>query len=257
MTANAQDPTSRLRFPVKVFTNSLVKNDLDGAMNKGKAMIKSYALRLRGQADKTIKNQFNSAWWNTAPGSKQPESIPTLISSTPLTGTIGGLSRAGNAYLQNGVFNTAISDIGSEAGIAKMEELRILQSVGISLPDILIMDEANFAGLIGFLAANQRYRPEDRLAQLRIPNIQLGTATIGFENTSVLGGANTLTSGFLYGINSEFIWIKTLRDGNAIWTTQFERIGRSLNKAIYFKWFGNLVTNTPRAHFVATNVSTA
>lgn len=258
MTAKSQDPSARLRFPPKVFTSSIVVNDLDKAMNKGKAMIKDFAKKtLREQGDTTIKNQFNSAFWNTSPGTNEPESIPNLISATPTTGTIGGLTRSGNTYLQNKVYTTAIADIGSEAGISEMEKLKIKASVGQSVVDIIIMDSNNFAGLVGYLSTLLRWRPSDRLAQLKIPSIQLGDTVIGYENLEVLGGANTITAGYMYGINSKFAKIKTLRDGNAIWGTEFERIGTSLNKAVFFKWFGNLVTNTPRAHFVATNVSTA
>ncbi len=257
MTALSQDPSARLRFPVKVFTSSIVLNELDKAMNKGRAMIKDFAMTLREQANITIKNQFNSAWWNTSPGALEPESIPKLISDDPTAGSIGGLTRSGNPYLQNKVYDTAIADIGSEAGIADMERLKIQTAVGTSVPDVIIMDSSNFAGLVGYLSTQMRFRPTDRLAQLKIPSIQLGDTTIGFENLEVLGGANTIQAGFMYGINSDFIKIKTLRDGNAIWGKQFERIGEKLNKAVFFKWFGNLVTNTPRAHFVATNVSTA
>jgi len=257
MTANSQDPNDRLRYPVKVFTGSVVVNDLDKAMNKGRAMIKNYAMTLREQANTTIKNQFNSAWWDTSPSGDVPESVPNLISATPTSGTIGGLNRAGNTYLQNGVDTSGITDIGSEAGIAALEKLRI-ENIGnaATTADIIIMDSSNFAGLVGYLASLKRYTANEALAQLRIPNIQLGSATILMENLSVVGGANTITTGYVYGINSDHMKIKTLRDGNAKWSTEFERIGKSLNKAVFFNWFGNLVVNNPRAHWVATGVAT-
>jgi hypothetical protein len=261
MNAAAQDPDERLRFEPKVYTSSIVLNALDRARNRGRAAIKNYLMELRQQAITTNENQFNSAWWDTSGGTGDlPESIPTLISATPTTGTIGGLNRAGNSYLQNGAYTTAISDIGSEAGIAKMIELQALYAVGQSMADLIIMSAANWAGLAGYLAANKRFKAVDPMTELKIKTIDLGDAMVGFENTNVLGGANTITSNYMYGINTKYMKLKHLVDpgaGKNGWGTDMERVGRSLNKAVYYTWFGNLTTNNPRAHFVATSVSTS
>ena len=165
------------------------------------------------------------------------------------------MARSGNEYLQNKLYASAISDLGSEAGISTLEALRIKSAVGTSLPDIAITDQNAYSNVVGYLANQMRFRSNQQLAQLKIPSIQLGDTTILFENLEVLGGNNTITSKYMYLINSEFMAIKTLRDGNGVWGTEFERIGQKLNKAVFYKWFGNLTTWNPRAHLVATNVS--
>lgn len=259
MSANSQDPSARLRFEVKVFTNALVLNQLDKAKNRGRAAIKNYLMTLREQAITTNENQFNSAWWDTSPATDAPDSIPSIISATPTTGTIGGLSRTGNSYLQNGVYTTSIADIGSEAGIAKLTELKIQNSVGRSTSDLIIMSDANYAGLAGYLVTQRRYKPSEKMGELGFETIELGNTLIGWENTNVLGGANTITSAYMYGINTKNMKLKHLVDpdaGSNGWASNFERIGKSMNKAAYYNWFGNLTTNNPRAHWVATNVST-
>jgi len=49
-----------------------------------------------------------------------------------------------------------------------------------------------------------------------------------------------------------------LKDGNFIWNPDgFERVGKSLNRALYFWVFCNLTTNLPKSHFVMSNVSNA
>jgi len=260
MSVNGQDPLARLRWDVKVFTNSIVINQLDKAKNRGRAAIKQYLLTLREQAISTNKNQFNSAFWASSPGTNDPDSIPNIITATPTTGSVGGLTRSGNSYLQNGLYDTAISDIGSEAGIAKLIELQALYAVGQSMVDLIIMSAANWAGLAGYLATLRRFRADDKLGQLKIKAIDLGDATVGFENTTVLGGANTISAAYMYGINTEFMKLKHLVDpdvGENGWTAQFERIGNKLNKAVFYSYFCNLTTNCPRAHFVATSVSTS
>ena len=261
MTTQLQDPNARLRFDIKTFTGSVVINKLHEAQNKGKAMMKEFARTLREQAESTIPNQFNSAFWAASPASTEPESLPSLISANPTTGTIGGLSRSGNAYLQNIAYSTAVADIGSEAGIAALTRQKLRAAIGqggIDAPDLAIMDDSNYAGLSGYLATLNRYRPDDRMAELGFDTIRLGNMTVSYENTNVQGSPNTITSGYVYLINSNYLAFKVLRDGNFMWNPDgFERVGQTLNKALYFWVFCNLTTNNPRAHVVMTNVATA
>jgi len=255
MTANVQDPLDRLRYDPKIITNSIVVNDLDKAMNRGRAAVKNLVKSYRRQATTTIKNGFNSLWWKGTPGANDPDSIPSTIPTSATTGSIGGLTRAGKTYIQHGVDSTTLADIGSEAGITRLEQNRLQFAVGQETADIIVMSQSKFANMVGYLSTLQRLRPNDKLAQLRINSIQLGTAVIVFENTNVLGGANTINDGRIYGISSQATIIKTLAGGDGVWSTQFERLGLKLNKAIFWKWFGNLVTNNPRANWVMTDVT--
>ena len=260
MSANLQDPTARARFAWRIFTGSVVISKLDEASNKGRAMMKNFAQTLREQAETTIPNEFNSAFWNSSPGALEPESIPSLISITPTTGTIGGLTRSGNQYLQNGVDNDTISDIGSEAGLAALKLNQIKRAIGSGgkdMVDIIIMGDTNFAGLVAFLQTQRRYRPDDRLAQMDFDTILLGKTTISFENSVVSGGENVIGANQVFGINSNYMSFEVLRDGNFIWDPDgFDIVGRKLMKALYFWVFCNLVTNLPKSHFVMTDVST-
>lgn len=257
MTATLQDPLARLRFDIKTFTGSIVINKLHEAQNKGKAMIKEWARTLRDQAESTIPNNFNSAFWASSPGTNEPESIPSLISATPTSGTIGGLTRAGADYLQNIAYTTAVSDIGSEAGVAALERQRIRAAIRANdAPDLAITDDNLYAGLVGYLNTERRYMPNEKMGQLGFDTIKLGPMTISYENTNVTGSANTISSGYVYMINSNYMKFKVLRDGNFKWADQFERVGETLNKALYFWVFCNLTTNLPKSHVVMTSVST-
>jgi len=261
MTTNEQDPNQRMRFDWKTFTGSVVLNALDKARNKGRAAIKDFALELREQASDTIMNQFNSAFWNAGTlGDDEPQSVPSLISITPTSGTIGGVTRSTAKAFQNGAVTTTITDIGSETGIKEMKKAQIRQTIRANdKVDLIIMDEDNYSGLVGYLATQNRFMPNDKLAQLDIEAIKLGTTTIGFENRLLTDDTeNTITDGYVYGINSNHMAFEVLKDGNFMWNPDgFERVGGTLNKALYFWVFCNLTTNLPKAHFVMTDVSNA
>ena len=255
---NLQDPSARLRWDVKVYTDTIAITELDEARNKGKAAIKDFARELKMQAESTIPNDFNSALWATSPGSNDPDSIPNIINTTNTTGTIGGLNRAGNAYLQNAVYSDTIADLGSEAGIRDMTKLIYQNAITASdMVDLIVLDQDRYAGLQAFLAANNRYRPDDSMADLNISTIKIGNTVIGFENTSshVASAANGIADGYMYGINTKYLFIDLLKDGNFKWNSKFERAGLKPVKFLPFKIFCNLTTNLPRAHFVASDIT--
>jgi hypothetical protein len=255
MAVNAQDPLDRLRYDPKIATTTVVINELEKAQNKGRAAIKNFMQSLRRQANTTIKNGFNDLWWAATPGPDDPQSIPSLIPTSATSGSIGGITRSGNTYVQHGVHTGAIADVGSEDGIATLERLRLEFAVGFRTVDIIIMSQRKFSNLVGYLAANHRYRPQDKLAQLRIPGIELGDATLIYENTRTISDANTINNSRIYGIDSSSTFIKTLKDGDGVWGTKFERHGVKLNTFVPWKWFGNLVCLNPRANWIATNVT--
>ncbi len=259
MTANLQDTSERLRFPIKTFTGSIVVNKLHEAQNKGRAMMKNFARTLREQAETTIPNEFNSAFWRTSTaGSDEPTSLPDIVSATPTTGSLGGVSRNNKGYMQNGAYTTAVTDIGSEAGVTILTQQMLEYSINSrDLIDAVIMPVNLYAGLQGYLSTQNRFRPDERMAKLNFESIKLGNASVSFENTNVQNDENTITSNYVYGINSNYLSFDVLKDGNFIWNPEgFERVGMSLNKALYFWAFCNLTTNLPRAHFVMTSVST-
>lgn len=254
MNVNLQDPQERLRFAIKTFTGSVVINKLHEAQNKGRAMVKNWAQMLRDQAESTIPNQFNSAFWAATPGTDEPESIPSLISATPTTGTIGGLSRSGRDELQNGLYSDSTS-IGAQAGLTYLKRAQIHQAVMANdIVDIVILPDTLYASLVGYLGTLNRYRPDERMAELDFDTINVGSTLISFENTSLRGSQqNTITSTYGYGINSKHLWFEALKEGNFMWNPEgFERVPLTLNKALYFWVFCNLTTNLPRAHFVMT-----
>ena len=101
----------------------------------------------------------------------------------------------------------------------------------------------------------QRYTSNQKLAQLLIPTIQIGDMTILYENRNVAGGANTIGANDGYGLNSDYLWIKVLKDMNGSWEATWERVNRTLNMALYYTWAGQMVTNNPKAHFKMTAIT--
>ena len=259
MSADYQDPTRQLRFPIKLFTGSVVVNKLDEMMNKGRALIKQYLTTAREIAKTSIDNQYESALWNTSPGADEPESLPNIINTTNTTGTIGGQDRSTSKAFQNNVYTTAIADIGSEAGLADLYRLRAKYAVGTKQADAVVMPVAQWANLAAYCNTQRQYKPDQTMVQAGIESIDIGKCTVGYaqETADNISSANGIAAGYMYGINiaAGGLKIKTLADGNSKWEQSAERVGRTLNKAFYYYWAGNLVSRCPRSNWVAPSVS--
>ncbi len=261
MSANLQDPSARLRYQWKTYTSSVVINKLHDAMNKGRAMLKNWSNRLRKQAELTIPNQFNSAFWAGTPGINEPNSLPSLFPDSATTGNIGGIARSTGLPFQHLVDSDTVTDIGSEAGLKALKSNIVKTSVGSGgrdSVDIVIMADDNYAALQAFLDTQKRFRVNDALAKLSFDTIQLGKTTISFENASRNFGdaVNTIGEDELYGINSNHLNFEALKDGNFIWDPEgFKQVGQTLNRALYFWVFCNLTVDLPRAFFKMTDVN--
>ena len=254
----APDPSKKLAWPPKVFTGSIPINELDIAINRGKHAVKKWLEDLRLQADSSAKNQFNSALWKSSPGANDIASIPSIISATPTSGSVGEQSRSTSTAFQNLQDATSITDLGSEAGIVQLLTNVTKRAVGDSIVDLIIGSETRFASLQGFLAANRRWIRNDAMAKLGFTTIMVTPeCMMVYENRSVKGSEDTIGANYVYGINTKLFLIKHLTETGkrAGWTSTFERINQTLNKAVYYTWFGNLTTRLPWAHFVMTSVT--
>lgn len=257
MTAHLQDPTEALRYEIKTYAGcACVINRKHEAQNKGKAAIKNFAKTLLDQAKSHITNDFNSSFWASSQATNYPESIPTLISATPTTGSIGGQTRSTNKAFQNKTYTTTVSDIGAEAGIAALIQNILVSRVSANdKVDLVIMNDARFASLTGYLETERRYQPNDKMSNLGFDTVKILGATVVAETSETLNSENTITANYVYGINSNYLKLKVLKDGNFKYADKFEDIPLTLNKALYFYAFCNLVDGLPRAHFLMTAVT--
>ena len=247
--ANIQDHTREFKFDPKVYRGTIVINQLHAAMNDGKSAIKKLLKTLRLQADATIANDINTALWTASPSAIQPESIRSIVSETPTAGTLGGITRSGNSYAQNGLYSTAISDIGSEAGLAALMAQQINMGGDVKTsPDIAVTTNTLFTGLSGYLDTLRRFESDGDMAKLGFLNIKVGTATFGYD-------AQCPASRVFY-LNSNHFFMQILRDMNFKFEP-FSRKGNNLNSTSIFYVAYNLTTNLPSALKVLTNVSTS
>jgi hypothetical protein len=251
--ADIQDPTREFRFSPMVLDGTLVINELHKAQNSGKAVIKKLMTTLKMQAQTTISNKVNSAVWAATPGTNDPESIRSIVSTTPTTGTIGGISRVGNSYAQNKHSSTTIASIGSAAGMAALHTFRAkLGGDAKTTPDFAVTTATIWGKVVGWLDSLRQLRADEKMADLGLDTVKIaGGTTLGYDGD---GGTGECPSNYLYMLNSNHLFWKVLSGGNFVFEP-FSRKDNSLNATSVFYLFCNLTTNLPSSMGVLSAIT--
>lgn len=247
--ANQQDPMREFKFDPITLSGTIVINKVHELMNTGKSQIRKLAMTYKAQAESTAANLINAAVWSASPVANiEPESIRSLITTTPTTGTIGGITRAGNAYAQNKVNSSTVSSIGSTAGIAALHTFWAkLGSVATDTPDFAVTTATLWGNLLGFVDGLRRLRSDEAMTKLAIPNFYVNSALLGYDGDAGLATDGTSAgcpANQFYFLNSKHLFYKVLEGGNMVFEP-FSRKDNSLNSTSIFYHTYNLTTNLP------------
>jgi hypothetical protein len=256
--ADIQDPTREFKFDPVSLTGTVVLNKKHELMNTGKAQIKKLMTTLKQHAESSIYNVMSRALWNASPTANvEPESLRSIITTTPTVGSLGGITRAGNAYAQNLAYTTAITSIGSAAGIAALHRQRAkLGGSAKTAPDFAVTTATIWGNLLGYLDSNRRPTSNEQMVKLGFENFYIGSALFGYDgdggSPSIGGGECPANS--LYFLNSKHLFFKVLAGGNMHFEP-FTAKDNSLNYTSVFYMFYNLTTNLPSSLGVLSNIT--
>lgn len=258
--ADQQDPAREFKFDPIVLSGTIVINKVHELMNMGRAQIKKLALTYKQQAESTVANKINDALWAASPTANvQPESLRSIISTTPTTGTIGGISRA-NSYAQNKVDSTSVTSVGAAAGVAALHKFRAkLGGDAKTSPDFAVTTATIYGNLFGFMDGNRRLRSDEKMTKLGFDTFYIGSALLGYDGDAgaAVGGDTSLAgcpASYLYYLNSKHLFYKILEGGNTVFEP-FTRTDNSLNTTSIFYHVYNLTTNLPSSLGVMTSIT--
>jgi hypothetical protein len=258
--SNYQTPTQAFRFDPVVLRGVVVINKVHELQNQGAAQIANFLDTLKKQATSTVENLVNAAQWNSAPTANvEPESLRTIVSATPTTGSIGGVDRAANVWARNKINSTTISSIGSAAGVAALMTFRAqLGGNAKTTPDFAVTTATLWGNLSGYLANLRRLTSNENMAKLGIDTFSLvpgceigydGDAGLATDGTSAGCPANQL-----YFLNSKHLFYKVLKGGNMKFEG-FSKKDNSLNDTSIFYHVYNMTTNLPSSMGLFTAIT--
>ena len=237
-------PISAAQYKIAQYADAVTMSGLEMLQNSSKEAIIDLLDGRMQVSEARLLNRISGDLYldGTGNGGKNLDGLAAAISTTPTTGTYGGINRANWTFWQNQKVGSVNITPGSSTLLAKMTELAIKQVRGTDKADLIVADNNMYAAYIASLQAIQRIASEESGAA--------GFASLKFYGggTSadvVLGGGygGQAPSNTMFFLNTNYIFFRPHKERN------FVPIGgerQAINQDAIVKlygWAGNLTTS--------------
>ena len=237
-------PISAAQFDLKQYASAVSISGFEMLQNSGKEQIIDMLEGRIQVAEGQLMNRISSGIYSdgTGNGGKDITGLQAAISTTPTSGTYGGINRANWTFWRNAAFS-GVTDGGAAVSNTNiqsyMNRLAVQLVRGTDRPDMIVADNNYYRFFLESLQAIQRVTSEE-------------SAAAGFTSIKYLGaGLNcdvyldggiggSIPSNRMYFLNTKFLFFRPHRDRN------FVPIGgdrQSVNQDAVVKlmgWAGNL-----------------
>ena len=228
---------------------------LEMIQNSGGAAIIDLLSSRISNAEKTIMNNIALDCYSdgTADGGRQIGGLQLLVSTTPTTGTVGGIDRSTTvgSFYRNKVFS-AVTNGGAAATSANitsyMNRLWLQLKRATDKPDLIVADNNYYRLYWESLQAIQRIGKADGTSKTLEPSLQYETADVVFDG-GIGGGCPVNT---MYFLNTDYLYFRPAAGRN------FEALGgerESVNQDAMVKlivWAGNMTLSNGSLQGVLT-----
>lgn len=228
---------------------------LEMIQNSGEAAIIDLLSSRISNAEKTIMNNIALDCYSdgTADGGRQIGGLQLLVSTTPTTGTVGGIDRSTTvgSFYRNKVFS-AVTNGGAAATSANitsyMNRLWLQLKRATDKPDLIVADNNYYRLYWESLQAIQRIGKADGTSKTLEPSLQYETADVVFDG-GIGGGCPVNT---MYFLNTDYLYFRPAAGRN------FEALGgerESVNQDAMVKlivWAGNMTLSNGSLQGVLT-----
>jgi hypothetical protein len=242
-------PISAAQFSITQYADSVTMSGLEMLQNSSKEAIIDLLDGRMQVSEARLLNRISGDLYGdgTGNGGKNITGLAAAVSTSPTTGTYGGINRANWSFWQNQV----TTGLTSSNTLAKMTEAAIKQIRGTDKADLYIAGNTAYQYFVGALQAIQRITTEESGAA--------GFASLKFYGggTSadvVLGGGigNQENANYMYLLNTNYIFFRPHKERN------FVPIGgerQAINQDAIVKlygWAGNLTTSNAQLQGILT-----
>ena len=208
------DVFTAAEFDIKQASTAVTISGLEQLQNNGPEQVIDLLESRISNAEKTMVNNIASDCYSsgTADGGKQIGGMQLLVSTTPTSGTVGGIDRATWSFWQNVKFS-AVTDGGAAESSTNiqnyMNQLWVQLVRNNDRPDLIVADNNLWTNYLESLQAIQR-----------ITQVSEGEA--GFSSLKYMSADVVLDGGFggfaptstMYFVNTSYLFFRPHRERN-------------------------------------------
>jgi hypothetical protein len=216
------DVMTAAEFDWKQAAVAVSMNGLEQLQNNGKAVVIDMLAQRIKNAEKTLINNIGSDCFSdgTADGGRQIGGLQLLVSSTPTTGTVGGINAATWAFWRNVKFS-GVTDGGAAVTAANiqsyMNQLAIKLVRGTDAADLIVSDDNYYNLYLSSLQAIQRVTDE-KMAGAGFSSLKYYGAGMSsdvvLERSSGLYANAGMPANTMYFLNTDYVYFRPHSERN-------------------------------------------
>lgn len=250
-------PISAASYDPKQYAAAVSINGLEMLQNSGKEQTIDMLEGRIQVAEAQLMNQISTGIYSdgTGNGGKDITGLAAAVSTTPTTGTYGGINRATWTFWRNVAFD-ATTDGGAAATSANIQSYMNRVAVqlvrGTDRPDMIVADNNYYRLYLESLQAIQRITSE-KSAAAGFTSLKYLAAGLDCDVFLDGGIGGAISTNRMYFLNTKYIFFRPHRERN------FVPIGgdrQSVNQDAIVKligWAGNLTTSGEQFQGVLTD----
>ena len=251
------DVFTAAEFPIRQAAVAVSISGLEMLQNNGKEAIIDLLESRIGNAERTFMNSLSADAYSDGTASGQISGLQALVSSSPATGTIGGIDRSTWQFWRN-VSYSAATNGGAAATSANIQ--RYMNNVALQLvrgnegPDLIVADQGYYQLFLESMQAIQRVSSETNAGlgftglkyygAGRSVDVVLDGGFQGFSTDP--GGVGGAPANTMYFLNTNYIHYRPHRDRNMV---PLDPDRFSVNQDAMVKligWAGNMTISNAR-----------
>jgi hypothetical protein len=242
----ASDVISAAEFQIKQYAVPVVMSGLEMLQNSGKEQFIDLLEARVNVAEATMANQLAQSIYSdgTGSGGKEVTGLNAAVSSSPTTGTYGGINRATYTFWRNKVWDFSDESVTASSSTIQnaMNTLWGRTTRGTDRVDLIVFD-SNFWGFyMASLQAIQRFTSPDS-ANLGFPSIKFMDADVVLDGG--IGGFCPASTGFF--INTRYLKWRPHAQRNMVSLSPNRRYAINQDAEVQIlAWAGNLTSCGPQ-----------
>ena len=227
------DVFDRYEYNWKEYSVQVVMSDLESDRNAGEGTVFPLLQAKLDNAKNSLRSELNADMHADGTGNtgKDLDGLATLVSTTPTTGTVGGINRANFTFWRNQQTSGAQSSAAYDNLRAAMRSIYNLCSngVGDQHPTFACTSRTVFEGYEGLLLANERFTDKSSGdGGFKNEVLKFKGAKISYDNDNTAGELRFLNPRFLKLVYKRGAWMKMLPPGRPVNQTVEVTIIRSM-----------------------------
>jgi hypothetical protein len=242
----ASDVISAAEFQIKQYAVPVVMSGLEMLQNSGKEQFIDLLEARVNVAEATMANQLAQSIYSdgTGSGGKEVTGLNAAVSSSPTTGTYGGINRATYTFWRNKIWDFSDESVTASSSTIQnaMNTLWGRTTRGTDRVDLIVFD-SNFWGFyMASLQAIQRFTSPDS-ANLGFPSIKFMDADVVLDGG--IGGFCPASTGFF--INTRYLKWRPHAQRNMVSLSPNRRYAINQDAEVQIlAWAGNLTSCGPQ-----------